>query len=175
MTKGSQSQRVCVQCVAVRSPDIRRATVRVKVNTFSPQATPVRFTVAGLRVRSDARPTTASMRIELPPLESGVEYERTSREARRSPSSRPALRAATRPGPRINPYSFWRILASRRVSPEPDPRSSRRPGGKLSVDRILSIGILPAARDVLRSGAQRFATGTRPPCYCFVHATATVL
>ena len=41
--------------------------------------------VAGLRVRSDARPTTASMRIELPPLESGVEYERTSREARRSP------------------------------------------------------------------------------------------
>ena len=67
--------------------------------------------VAGSRVRSDAPPTTASMRIELPPLESGVEYERTSREARRSPASRPALRAATPPGPRINPYSFC-ILAS---------------------------------------------------------------
>ena len=166
MTKGSQSQRVCVQCVAVRSPDIRRATVRVKVNTFSPQATPVR-----LRVRASGRtpPTTASMRIELPPLESGVEYERTSREARRSPSSRPALRAATPPGPRINPYSFC-ILASPAGSAPSPIRDRPVPGGKLSVDRIL-----PAARDVLRSGAQRFATGTRPPCYCFVHATATVL
>ena len=168
MTKGSQSQRVCVQCVAVRSPDIRRATVRVKVNTFSPQATPVR-----LRVRASGRtpPTTASMRIELPPLESGVEYERTTGQVEKRGG---VPRADQRFAPLHRParvlirirFAFWL-----RAGSAPSPIRDRPvPGGKLSVDRIL-----PAARDVLRSGAQRFATGTRPPCYCFVHATATVL
>ena len=164
MTKGSQSQRVCVQCVAVRSPDIRRATVRVKVNTFSPQATPVR-----LRVRASGRtpPTTASMRIELrssPASSTNGQVEKRGGVPRADQRFAPLHRPA-RVLIRIR-FAFWL-----RAGSAPSPIRDRPvPGGKLSVDRIL-----PAARDVLRSGAQRFATGTRPPCYCFVHATATVL
>ena len=105
-----------------------------------------------------------------------VEYERTSREARRSPASRPSGASAsrrydTRPAYYLLiaiRFAFWLRAGSGRSAPSPI-RDRPVPGGKLSVDRIL-----PAARDVLRSGAQRFTTGTKP-CYCFVHDTATVL
>ena len=166
MTKGSQSQRVCVQCVAVRSPDIRRATVRVKVNTFSPQATPVR-----LRVRASGRtPVPRPRRCGSNSHRSSPASSTNGQVEKRGGVPRADQRFAPLHRParvliRIR-FAFWL-----RAGSAPSPIRDRPvPGGKLSVDRIL-----PTARDVLRSGAQRFATGTRPPCYCFVHATATVL
>lgn len=74
-----------------------------KVNTFSPQATPVR-----LRVRAAGRtPPDDRVDADRTPLESGVVASSTNGQVEkrggvpRADHREPALRAATTPGPRI--------------------------------------------------------------------------